>query len=155
MSILIFGYSCLCVHHRAGDEILAVNGTPLQGLSHAEAIAVFKSIRNGHVVVHAARRDTANRRYAPQSTISQLRSVPNFPLRVYYLLPPDPTWQSITRIHRFIYLFPFPFVLLLLWTEANPSRVMNSTASNDNGNERENGGTVASQRNFTLRWKTV
>lgn len=48
-----------------GDEILAVNGTPLQGLSHAEAIAVFKSIRNGHVVVHAARRDTANRRYAP------------------------------------------------------------------------------------------
>ncbi|KAI9555123.1 hypothetical protein GHT06_017638 [Daphnia sinensis] len=48
---------------REGDEILAVNGTPLQGLSHAEAIAVFKSIRNGHVVVHAARRDTANRRY--------------------------------------------------------------------------------------------
>ncbi|XP_057377630.1 uncharacterized protein LOC130699311 isoform X2 [Daphnia carinata] len=46
---------------REGDEILAVNGTPLQGLSHAEAIAVFKSIRNGHVVVHAARRDTANR----------------------------------------------------------------------------------------------
>lgn len=41
-----------------GDEILAVNGTPLQGLSHAEAISVFKSIRNGHVVVHAARRDS-------------------------------------------------------------------------------------------------
>lgn len=55
-----------------GDEILAVNGTPLQGLSHAEAIAVFKSIRNGHVVVHAARRDTANRRYLPLSTLSQL-----------------------------------------------------------------------------------
>lgn len=51
------------MHVNAGDEILAVNGTPLQGLSHAEAIAVFKSIRNGHVVVHAARRDTANRRY--------------------------------------------------------------------------------------------
>lgn len=49
---------------KLGDEILAVNGTPLQGLSHAEAIAVFKSIRNGQVVIHAARRDTANKRYA-------------------------------------------------------------------------------------------
>lgn len=48
----------------SGDEILAVNGTPLQGLSHAEAIAVFKSIRNGQVVIHAARRDTANKRWA-------------------------------------------------------------------------------------------
>ena len=46
-----------------GDEILAVNGTPLQGLSHAEAIQVFKSIRNGHVVIHAARRDVANKRW--------------------------------------------------------------------------------------------
>ena len=47
----------------AGDEILAVNGTPLQGLSHAEAIQVFKSIRNGQVVIHAARRDVANKRF--------------------------------------------------------------------------------------------
>ena len=46
----------------SGDEILAVNGTPLQGLSHAEAIGVFKSIRVGHVVVHAARRDSTNKR---------------------------------------------------------------------------------------------
>ena len=28
-----------------GDEILAVNGQPLHGLSHNEAIAVFKRIR--------------------------------------------------------------------------------------------------------------
>jgi len=46
---------------KEGDEILAVNGTPLQGLSHAEAIQVFKSIRNGQVVIHAARRDIANK----------------------------------------------------------------------------------------------
>jgi len=46
---------------KEGDEILAVNGTPLQGLSHAEAIQVFKSIRNGQVVIHAARRDVANK----------------------------------------------------------------------------------------------
>ena len=41
---------------------MAVNGTPLQGLSHAEAIGVFKSIRAGNVVVHAARRDSTNKR---------------------------------------------------------------------------------------------
>ena len=29
----------------SGDEILAVNGQPLHGLSHNEAIAVFKRIR--------------------------------------------------------------------------------------------------------------
>ena len=52
----------LIVLRRTGDEILAVNGTPLQGLSHSEAISVFKSIRNGQVIVHAARRDVANKR---------------------------------------------------------------------------------------------
>jgi C-terminal processing protease CtpA/Prc len=39
-----------------GDEILAVNGQSTQGLTHAEAIALFKKIKRGDVVVHFMRR---------------------------------------------------------------------------------------------------
>jgi len=42
-----------------GDEILAVNGQPLHGLSHNEAIAVFKRIRSGTVSLQCARRPTS------------------------------------------------------------------------------------------------
>merc|ERR1712062_327203 len=47
---------------KEGDEILAVNGLALQGMSHSEAISVFKNIRVGKVVLHLARRDAATRR---------------------------------------------------------------------------------------------
>lgn len=47
---------------KEGDEILAVNGLALQGMSHSEAISVFKNIRIGRVVLHVARRDAAARR---------------------------------------------------------------------------------------------
>ena len=40
------------------DKILSVNGHSTQGLSHSEAIAIFKSIRQGKVTVHIARRDS-------------------------------------------------------------------------------------------------
>ena len=49
--------------YNLGDEILAVNGLALQGMSHSEAISVFKNIRVGKVVLHLARRDAATRRY--------------------------------------------------------------------------------------------
>ena len=39
-----------------GDEIFAVNGNLLQGLSHSEAIAIFKQIRSGPVVLQTGRR---------------------------------------------------------------------------------------------------
>jgi C-terminal processing protease CtpA/Prc len=39
-----------------GDEILAVNGEALQGMSHAEAIQAFKRIRSGPVALRLARR---------------------------------------------------------------------------------------------------
>lgn len=39
-----------------GDEILAVNHRPFHGLSHQEAIAVFKDIKSGPVVLHVGRR---------------------------------------------------------------------------------------------------
>ena len=41
----------------SGDEILSVNGHSTSGLSHSEAIAIFKGIRTGRVIVHVARRD--------------------------------------------------------------------------------------------------
>ncbi|GJQ69961.1 hypothetical protein Trydic_g13345 [Trypoxylus dichotomus] len=47
-------------HLKEGDEILAVNGKPLHGASHQEAIAVFKQIRAGKVLLHIGRR--ANRK---------------------------------------------------------------------------------------------
>jgi C-terminal processing protease CtpA/Prc len=39
-----------------GDEILSVNGLALHGMSHSDAIAVFKNIRTGKVSLHVARR---------------------------------------------------------------------------------------------------
>lgn len=42
---------------KEGDEILSVNGHSTQGLSHSEAIAIFKGIRTGKVTIHVARRD--------------------------------------------------------------------------------------------------
>ncbi|KAK2719991.1 PDZ domain-containing protein 2-like isoform X2 [Artemia franciscana] len=39
-----------------GDEILGVNGCPLTGMSHTEAIAMFKSIKTGDIVLTISRR---------------------------------------------------------------------------------------------------
>ncbi|XP_065207657.1 uncharacterized protein LOC135836631 isoform X2 [Planococcus citri] len=43
-----------------GDEILSVNGEELAGLSHAEAIQVFKRVRNGQIRLKVARRKNQN-----------------------------------------------------------------------------------------------
>jgi C-terminal processing protease CtpA/Prc len=51
-----------------GDEILAVNGKALHGLSHNEAIGVFKEIRSGPVALHLGRRVTRKRRDSTVST---------------------------------------------------------------------------------------
>ncbi|XP_040565936.1 uncharacterized protein [Lepeophtheirus salmonis] len=45
---------------KEGDEILAVNGLALQGMSHSEAISVFKNIRIGKIVLFVARRDSSS-----------------------------------------------------------------------------------------------
>ncbi|KAF0311564.1 PDZ domain-containing protein 2 [Amphibalanus amphitrite] len=45
-----------------GDEILAVNGYSMQGLSHGEAVVVFKSVRSGQVILYIARREQYGRR---------------------------------------------------------------------------------------------
>ena len=44
-----------------------MNGLALQGMSHAEAISVFKNIRSGKVLLHVARRDATIRRYVRNS----------------------------------------------------------------------------------------
>ena len=40
-----------------GDEILAVNGKSLQGMSHDEAINEFRAIKQGPVILRVAKRD--------------------------------------------------------------------------------------------------
>jgi len=47
----------------AGDEILNVNGLSVQGLSHGEAISIFKNIKVGTVRITVARRDNQPKRY--------------------------------------------------------------------------------------------
>lgn len=42
---------------------MAVNGAALQGLTHSEAIAVFKEIKSGAVMLHVGRRDQLQKRY--------------------------------------------------------------------------------------------
>jgi len=60
---------------REGDEILSVNGHSTHGLSHSEAIAIFKGIRSGKVTIHIARRDVINTR---RSRPNQLYNQNNF-----------------------------------------------------------------------------
>ena len=52
----------LIIPNFLGDEILNVNGLSVQGLSHAEAIAIFKNIKVGLVRVTVARRDQQPKR---------------------------------------------------------------------------------------------
>nr|XP_045600657.1 uncharacterized protein LOC123759591 [Procambarus clarkii]XP_045600659.1 uncharacterized protein LOC123759591 [Procambarus clarkii]XP_045600660.1 uncharacterized protein LOC123759591 [Procambarus clarkii] len=55
-----------------GDEILAVNGKTLSGLSHAEAIAVFRSIRAGKVIMHVGRRTSSSTRSSKSKSCDEL-----------------------------------------------------------------------------------
>jgi C-terminal processing protease CtpA/Prc len=41
----------------SGDEILAINGKSLQGLSHDDAINEFRAIKNGQVILQVAKRE--------------------------------------------------------------------------------------------------
>ena len=45
-----------------GDEILSVNGMALQGMTHSEAISIFKNIKIGAVTIHLVRRDSIYKR---------------------------------------------------------------------------------------------
>jgi len=47
---------------KEGDEILSVNGMAFQGMSHSEAISIFKNIKIGAVTIHLVRRDSMCKR---------------------------------------------------------------------------------------------
>ncbi|XP_003425372.1 uncharacterized protein LOC100679383 [Nasonia vitripennis] len=44
------------------DEILAVNGVPLDGMTHARALQIFKTAKKGKLVLHIGRRDPSHKR---------------------------------------------------------------------------------------------
>lgn len=50
---IILKWILLCC---AGDELLAVNGEVCHDLTHSEAVAIFKKIKCGSVVLHICRR---------------------------------------------------------------------------------------------------
>lgn len=47
---------------KAGDEILAINGQPMDGLTHAKALQAFKVAKPGPLMLHIGRKDSENRR---------------------------------------------------------------------------------------------
>lgn len=49
----MYWHLCFCI---TGDEILSINSKPLHGMTHAEAIAEFKAIKTGDVILHVGRR---------------------------------------------------------------------------------------------------
>ncbi|XP_060818471.1 uncharacterized protein LOC132908449 isoform X2 [Bombus pascuorum] len=52
---------------KIGDEILAINGISMDGLTHAKALQSFKAAKAGKMVLHVGRRDPTHKRYIIQS----------------------------------------------------------------------------------------
>lgn len=64
---------------KEGDEILSINSKPLHGMTHAEAIAEFKSVKAGDVVLHVGRR--VNKKKKETLTLAPVNpSVPRQPV---------------------------------------------------------------------------
>uniref|UniRef100_A0A182W281 PDZ domain-containing protein n=1 Tax=Anopheles minimus TaxID=112268 RepID=A0A182W281_9DIPT len=61
---------------QAGDEILSVNGKAFQGLSHQEAINVFKAIKTGEVVILIGRRNNRRKLETPSPIDSGTGTAP-------------------------------------------------------------------------------
>uniref|UniRef100_A0A1B0CF80 PDZ domain-containing protein n=1 Tax=Lutzomyia longipalpis TaxID=7200 RepID=A0A1B0CF80_LUTLO len=56
-SILPYGQAADCGSLMAGDEILMVNGQVCHDLSHEEAVKMFKSVKQGAIVLNICRRN--------------------------------------------------------------------------------------------------
>ncbi|CAN8015352.1 unnamed protein product, partial [Ixodes persulcatus] len=61
-SIFPGGQAAESGHLREGDELVMLNGEPFEGLSHAEAIAAFKKVKQGEVVLRVARRNNGTQK---------------------------------------------------------------------------------------------
>lgn len=61
-SIFPGGQAAESGHLREGDELIMLNGEPFEGLSHAEAIAAFKKVKQGEVVLRVARRNNGTQK---------------------------------------------------------------------------------------------
>ncbi|KAK0161792.1 hypothetical protein PV327_008206 [Microctonus hyperodae] len=47
---------------KIGDEILAINGQAMDGLTHAKALQMFKAAKPGKLILHVGRRDSSHKR---------------------------------------------------------------------------------------------
>lgn len=63
---------------KEGDEILSINSKPLHGMTHAEAIAEFKSVKAGDVVLHVGRR--VNKKKRESLTLPPVGPAPRQPV---------------------------------------------------------------------------
>ncbi|KAK2576885.1 hypothetical protein KPH14_005511 [Odynerus spinipes] len=64
---------------KEGDEILSINSKPLHGMTHAEAIAEFKSVKAGDVVLHVGRR--VNKKKRESLTLPPVVAAPRQPVK--------------------------------------------------------------------------
>ena len=51
-----------------GDEIFTINGTSVSGLTHQEAISMFKEVKQGQIIVTIGRRTPAKKKTITIST---------------------------------------------------------------------------------------
>ncbi|KAK0093973.1 hypothetical protein PV326_012179 [Microctonus aethiopoides] len=52
---------------KIGDEILAINGQAMDGLTHAKALQMFKAAKPGKLILHIGRRDSSHKRLISHS----------------------------------------------------------------------------------------
>ncbi|XP_043482531.1 PDZ domain-containing protein 2-like isoform X2 [Leptopilina heterotoma] len=47
---------------KIGDEIRAINGIPMEGMTHGKALHTFKAVKAGKIILHVGRRDPTHKR---------------------------------------------------------------------------------------------
>ncbi|KAI9555122.1 hypothetical protein GHT06_017637 [Daphnia sinensis] len=64
---------------REGDEIIAINGRKVEGLVHAEVVALFREVRRGAITIQLGRKLPKDRDglYITADQLTQLAAVPN------------------------------------------------------------------------------
>lgn len=62
-----------------GDEIIAINGRKVEGLVHAEVVALFREVRRGAITIQLGRKLPKDRDglYITADQLTQLAAMPN------------------------------------------------------------------------------